>query len=216
MKPSDQVDAESILECEHADHEDYLFAVEVDGPEGGWVNGLGEPVEGPAMYPETHALIYTDGCIALTLYECCYFLWGADDGAPLGGSIQDTRESLSESARAQIVAYVKDRDTDERDALPLDSHDATIAALRAQLATARLLVDALPRCLGPWEPNHCGTLIPRRTCTAPATQYIGNCEDMSDAVCDACAAIIPQDLDDPYVCIDPLPYADQLREFLIK
>jgi hypothetical protein len=33
---------------------------------------------------ETHALVYTDGRIALTMYECCYSLWSLRNGSLLG------------------------------------------------------------------------------------------------------------------------------------
>lgn len=50
----------ALLECEHADHPDYKFPVRVDIAE--------EP-------SETHALLYTDGTVAVTLYEARYHLW---------------------------------------------------------------------------------------------------------------------------------------------
>lgn len=61
-----------MLECEHGDHPTYMFPVEVE------FTGRREPVldEGYDPYAnETHALIYTDGTVALTLHEAQYFLW---------------------------------------------------------------------------------------------------------------------------------------------
>ena len=51
----------TMLEDEHGDHIDYQFPVTATHP--------------LAEYPETHALIYTDGVVALTLYECCHSLF---------------------------------------------------------------------------------------------------------------------------------------------
>lgn len=64
--------ADAHLEHEHADHPTYLFPVvaQIDGEE--W---------------ETHALIYTDGGIAVTMYEYCYAAWYVRDGELMGGSL---------------------------------------------------------------------------------------------------------------------------------
>ena len=98
-----------LLECEHGDHRDYKFPVEVTGPATEmYVNGEGEEVELPSRYPEQHALIYTDGCVALTLYECCYFLWHLATGEPIGGSIQSPDERLSPESCAKVRAAVAD------------------------------------------------------------------------------------------------------------
>lgn len=58
-----------LLECEHGDHQTYLFPVDV--------KYLGEPDRGE---DEFHALIYTDGNIALTLCEAEYHLWHVSAG----------------------------------------------------------------------------------------------------------------------------------------
>jgi len=57
-----------LLEHEHADHPTYLFPVMVE---------CGDP---DVSYKEEHALIWTDGVRALTLYECCYSLFCVDGG----------------------------------------------------------------------------------------------------------------------------------------
>lgn len=41
----------------------------------------------PEMYHETHELIYTDGYVALTVYECCYVLWNVISGKMLYGAL---------------------------------------------------------------------------------------------------------------------------------
>ena len=86
-----------MLECADADHDDYLFPVEVVNTEKG-----GE-------YPQLHALIYTDGCVALTLWEHCYTIWGATEGEPIGGTHQRKSERLSDAAIKAIAAYMEKR-----------------------------------------------------------------------------------------------------------
>lgn len=86
-----------LTECGHGDHETYLFPVDVDGQD--------DPPPEPREYPQMHALIYTDGCCALTLYDCTYVLWLLCDGAPIGGRHYREHERLSEKARADIAAY---------------------------------------------------------------------------------------------------------------
>ena len=75
----------ALLEHEHADHPTYKFPVTVDyvgkDPDFGMlVNGLGEhhlpePDMLEGMKHEDHGVIYIDGWLVITLYECCYFLW---------------------------------------------------------------------------------------------------------------------------------------------
>jgi hypothetical protein len=71
-----------LLEHEHGDHPTYMFPVMVEY--------FGEKVELPewddSYADHDHALIYTDGHVAMTLHECCYFLWLLDGGVFLHGS----------------------------------------------------------------------------------------------------------------------------------
>lgn len=64
----------SMWEHSHGDHPDYKFPVEVNNEIV--LSSLDKDGEisysAPQPYIEFHALIYTDGCVALTLYECCY------------------------------------------------------------------------------------------------------------------------------------------------
>ncbi len=83
-----------MLECEGGDHPTYRFPVTVEGP-----NHEGDHPE----YPQTHALIYADASMALTLYECCYAMWSLGDGSALGGSIQDDDAKLSAESLAKIL-----------------------------------------------------------------------------------------------------------------
>lgn len=69
----------TLMEHEEADHRDYKFPVTVvwrDVPE----DLLNEPLMKNEYFPESHALIYNDEFVALTLYECCYHLWYLKDG----------------------------------------------------------------------------------------------------------------------------------------
>lgn len=70
-----------MLECEHGDHPDYMFpvtALYVGADEEKFIERHGDTVVDCGR--ELHALIYTDGTIALTMYECCYSMWSVGDG----------------------------------------------------------------------------------------------------------------------------------------
>ncbi len=86
-----------LTECGHGDHETYLFPVDVEGDDEAL-----DVVLGYRSYPQQHALIYTDGHVALTLYECSYALWSVHDGRPMGGH-QRASERLSTSALTAIA-----------------------------------------------------------------------------------------------------------------
>jgi hypothetical protein len=88
------------LEHEHADHPTYMFPVDAE------FTG-----ERPADLPEwdhsycneRHALIYVDGCVALTLYEHCYALWNLESGNCLRGNSWHTQGwRITEASRAEI------------------------------------------------------------------------------------------------------------------
>lgn len=86
-----------MMEHEHADHPDYKFPVDVEYvgviDEDDILDAkmlLGDDVEPTEervrmIRHETHALIYSDGNIALTLYEYCYFTWLLHNGEFEGG-----------------------------------------------------------------------------------------------------------------------------------
>jgi hypothetical protein len=85
-----------MLECEHGDHPDYKFPVVVeyvgdDAEEHFAVTDAGDsrvdmgPDWVESQKTDVHALIYTDGNVALTMYECCYVLWSLRDGRFLSG-----------------------------------------------------------------------------------------------------------------------------------
>ena len=81
----------SMWEHEHGDHVDYKFPVDVEfvgdldsHRDDEYFTALyGKPLndeETRDALGQTHALIYTDGAIALTLYECCYCVFILDSG----------------------------------------------------------------------------------------------------------------------------------------
>jgi hypothetical protein len=83
-----------MLEHEHADHPDYKFPVTVE-----YVSEVPSdlPDWDTSYYPETHALIYTDGYIAVTMYECCHAMWWLKDGSWMGGPSWEKKWRLCEA-----------------------------------------------------------------------------------------------------------------------
>ena len=101
------------LEHEHADHPDYRFPVEVeyigDPSIFAWCTPDGEvpmtPEEIANERTETHALIYSDGYVAVTLHECTYATWLVQTGECIGGRCHKGREwQLTDAARVRIAA----------------------------------------------------------------------------------------------------------------
>lgn len=90
------------LECEHGDHPTYLFPVTVEytGSREGLCDFEGQP--------ETHALIYTDGTIAVTLCECLYRMWLLPEGVMHGADVRGEWR-LSPASVAAIAAHVARR-----------------------------------------------------------------------------------------------------------
>lgn len=84
----------TMLEHEHADHPDYKFPI--------YVEFFGKDhLEG--FRGEKHALLYTDGIVAVTIYECCYAMWLVINGELLGGSLWEKDEwRLSTDAMKKI------------------------------------------------------------------------------------------------------------------
>lgn len=79
----------------HADHPTFKFLVVVE-----WVGP--EPIEDYARQ-EYHALIYTDGTVALTLHECCYAVWSLADGNGQGSVWKRGEWRLSPDSIAKIL-----------------------------------------------------------------------------------------------------------------
>lgn len=106
----------TMLEHEHGDHPDYKFPVEVEyvGPivesdAEDYRICVGSPHtsedELRRFRDQTHALIYTDGFVAVTLYECCYAMWWViKNGESLGGNMWERREwKLTEKSVKDIL-----------------------------------------------------------------------------------------------------------------
>ena len=94
-----------LLEDEHADHPDYKFPVDVAPTQNLDVNPMGE---------ETHALIYTDGYIAATIYECCYAVWD-NRGRLLYGCLGHWKEGayrLSDASLTKILELSRPKSKD--------------------------------------------------------------------------------------------------------
>lgn len=102
-----------MLEHEHGDHPDYKFPVVIEyvgpvQPEDAedyrmccGEDGSDEQVR--TFRGETHALIYSDGYIALTLYECNYAMWSLADGLIKAGQMWKKGEyRLNELSVTQI------------------------------------------------------------------------------------------------------------------
>lgn len=70
-----------MSEMEHGDHMDYKFPITVEyvGPD------MQSPYPDMEYGDNSHAVIYSDGCIILTMYEHCYCLWALRDGHFVGG-----------------------------------------------------------------------------------------------------------------------------------
>jgi len=105
----------SMWEHEHGDHPDYKFPVDIDyvGPvtdghreDAVHVYAMDPTSSDDAVreaFGETHALIYTDGSIAITIHECTYAMWYLRDGECGGGSLYKSGDwKLSMSALEYI------------------------------------------------------------------------------------------------------------------
>lgn len=138
------------MEHVHDNHPDYKFPVDVEGIET-------NPKH--VTYPQSHALIYTDGVVALTLYECCYFMWTVDDGSPLGGVLQKKTDRLSEASRGRIAEFHAAMTARQRPGPSQRVIDAVVD-----------LYNAMPVCRGPEE---CGA---KAVCQVDGFGYCDECE----------------------------------------
>lgn len=110
----------NMWEHEHGDHPNYMFPVDVD-----YVGQLDDrtvtdyrrfvlgsyaddtPLDEAKVrqfHGERHALVFTDGVVALTMYECCYSLWSVHDGSLLRVHLWYTKEDhrLSEASLKNV------------------------------------------------------------------------------------------------------------------
>lgn len=87
---------------EHSNHRDFKFAVDV--------HYCGQPVdESQEQFSyEQHALLYTDGYVAVTMFECCYAMWSLQSGKLVGGILWQKDEwCLSKDSCDRIVEFSK-------------------------------------------------------------------------------------------------------------
>lgn len=93
----------NMYEHEHGGHPDYKFPVKIefqgevtDDYRKDFEMMRGRPAKDDAevrdMNGQTHALIYTDGSVAITMYECCYAMWYVRDGEFGGGSLWEKKQ----------------------------------------------------------------------------------------------------------------------------
>lgn len=103
------ITAGKLLECEHGDHKDYKFPVRVDYKKQDAVSEPDSDDPDDAWRPsyETHALIYEDGYIAVTLSECCYYSWYLRNGECHGAKYGKDDLVLSQES----IQKIKDRHT---------------------------------------------------------------------------------------------------------
>ncbi len=105
----------SMWEHEHGDHPDYKFPVDVEhvnpsremyfisGPDLTRVPMSKEQAD--AHNKETHALIYSNRSVALTLYECCHALWNLKRGEVMHSSLHKPKEwKLTDESLEKIRA----------------------------------------------------------------------------------------------------------------
>lgn len=91
----------TMMEHESADHPTYKFPVDIE------FIGIHEPLPDwdDSYQPQCHALIYTDGNIALTMYEHSYAMWRLCDGRHMYGRMWDPRWRLTQESIEKIVKY---------------------------------------------------------------------------------------------------------------
>jgi hypothetical protein len=67
----------ALMEHEHADHKDYKFPVQMEYEGQSICTDKCTLVGGECLdhYPEAHALLYSDGYVAITLHEHLYYMW---------------------------------------------------------------------------------------------------------------------------------------------
>lgn len=108
-----------MWEHEHADHPDYKFPVDVHciGPISDDDRHDADMMAGRKctdeeilrMRDETHALIYTDGSIAMIMYECNYAIFSLSTGEFISGPFWMKRRHwcLSTQSLNQIKEYLE-------------------------------------------------------------------------------------------------------------
>ena len=110
----------NMYEHEHGDHLTYMFPVEVE-----FVGAITDDhaKEAKSMFAhdmtdeqirkslrESHALIYTDGNVAITMHECCYAMWHVCRSGELLGDFMLWKKGdyrLSEESVEKIKEWLK-------------------------------------------------------------------------------------------------------------
>ena len=106
---------------EHSNHPDFKFvikAISYDESDKS-INDCYNPEDGANF--EYHALIYTDGSIAVSLYECCYAVWNLyahrrGDKTYVAGTVRvgslwsDMAWHLNAQSLENIKKYLEDTD----------------------------------------------------------------------------------------------------------
>jgi hypothetical protein len=109
-----------MLEHGHGDHPDYKFPVEIEyigtqrpdlDEQYAIMGRLMSASEMKAYNKETHALIYADGYVAVTMNECCYAMWHVRDGECCGGDDRIwTKKTykLTQESIDKLLEFTKD------------------------------------------------------------------------------------------------------------
>jgi len=108
LEPSCFMSCGLMTECEHGDHPDYLFPVEVE-----YVGERQSDLSEWDYMNEQHALVFANGSVAVTMYETCSSTWmlsprRGEKGLCLGGHLHEANKyKLTEKSLAEIKEYVK-------------------------------------------------------------------------------------------------------------
>lgn len=112
-----------LLEHGHGNHPDYKFPVDIEyiGPITSEYRDDyklifdRDPSDDDVRkhLGERHALIYTDGFVVLTIYECYYDIWHLQSGDCLSGGKQSHDWKLSDESIKKICEYGLSLETNE-------------------------------------------------------------------------------------------------------
>jgi hypothetical protein len=97
----------SMWEHEHGDHPDYKFPVDVEFVK------VSDDCDDSSIHDldlQSHALIYTDGYVSVTIHECCYYMWtrhGKCMHSPEG--VHGYEQRFTEESVKRIEEYMRTR-----------------------------------------------------------------------------------------------------------
>lgn len=91
-----------FLECEDARHPDYKMPVKAV-----WMSEWNKIPQRYDQEYHLHAVIYFDGCVIVTLYECCFYMWLDATGHAvnyrlLPDYMDQKHQIISEESRAEL------------------------------------------------------------------------------------------------------------------